>query len=143
MFEQGHGNLGGKDPDQGEGGGGESRGEERHRAREAGALVLGQVVEDPDETGVEAQSEDDLEERREEEQEGERAVVLGGEEGEVEGDEEEVDPLGQNIRGPVGEGEPREALQGRDGLFAQTRPSLVMKCSITRSRTPSRSTLGS
>jgi hypothetical protein len=69
---------------------------------------------DAHEAAVEAEPEENLQERRQQQQQRQRTVVRGREIRGVEREKEKVDALGEDIRRPVGERQPREAFEGRD-----------------------------
>jgi hypothetical protein len=103
---------------------------------------------DAKEAGVEAEAEDDLRERAEQDQQGQVAVVDQGQEAGVEGNQEQVDDVGEDVGRPVDGGMGRELAEVREETGdaigdSQTRPLSDVKYSITLSRISSRWTFGS
>jgi hypothetical protein len=93
-------------------------GEEERRAGQAPPLRgLLQVVVHAEEPGVHAQAHQDLGQRAEEQQQGQVAVVGGREEGRVDGQQQEVDGLGEHVGRAVDErvAQQRADLAGQGG----------------------------
>jgi hypothetical protein len=69
---------------------------------------------DAEETGVEAEAEDDLRQRAEEDQQGQVADILRGEEPDVEGQEKDGDDVGEDVGRAVDGGMGRELAEVRE-----------------------------